>query len=94
MIKEKGVSRRLCSFVVDDFAPFHGGETILKDGVVIGRTTSTAYSHLLKKTIAFGYVPVELAKETDFIIEALGQQYSAQRGARCLYDPKSDRLKD
>ncbi|WP_238739302.1 MULTISPECIES: GcvT family protein [Pseudomonas] len=92
-IKEAGVKRRLCSFVVEDFAPFHGGETIIKDGKVVGRLTSTAFSHILQKTVAFGYLPIELTKESDFIIEALGKQYQAQRGARCLYDPKSDRLR-
>ncbi len=45
------------------------------------------------KTIAFGYLPVELAGETGFGIEAFGKAYKATRGPRTLYDAKMERLK-
>ncbi len=92
-IKTDGVKRRLCSFVVEGFAPFHGGEAIILDGDVVGRITSTAYGHALQKTIAFGYLSSDLAKADAFQIEAFGKPYSASRGARCLYDPKMERIK-
>ena len=92
-IKADGVKRRLCSFNVDGFAPFHGGEAIILDGVVVGRTTSTAYGHTLKKTIAFGYLDVEHASAKEFEIEAFGKTYQAERGPRTLYDAKMERLK-
>jgi glycine cleavage system aminomethyltransferase T/glycine/D-amino acid oxidase-like deaminating enzyme len=92
-IKAEGARQILCTFVVEDFAPFHGGETILLDGRVIGRTTSTGYGHSVAKTIAFGYLPVDAAKQTHFEIEAFGKSYPAQRVPRCLYDPQMARLK-
>lgn len=92
-IKAAGVARKLCSFTVDGFAPFHGGEAILHAGKVVGSTSSTGYGYTLGKTIAFGYLPTELAGETAFEIEAFGKPYKATRGPRTLYDPKMERLK-
>ena len=87
------LSRKLCSFTIEGFAPLHGGEAILRDGKVVGSTTSVGYGHTLGKTIAFGYLPTEVAGQKDFIIEAFGKNYRATRGARCLYDAKMERLK-
>jgi glycine cleavage system aminomethyltransferase T/glycine/D-amino acid oxidase-like deaminating enzyme len=92
-IRQKGVRRRLVSFVVEGFAPFHGGEAIYRPGKLIGWTTSAGFGHALQQTIAFGYLPVELANEEHFEIEALGTRYPAQRGPRCLYDAGMERLK-
>ena len=87
------MTRRLCSFTVEGYAPFHGGEAILREGQVVASTTSAGYGHTLGKTIAFGYLPAALAGETSFSIEAFGQAYAATRGPRCLYDPKMERLR-
>ena len=92
-IKAEGIKRKLCSFTRDGFAPFHGGEAILHDGKVVGSTTSTGFGHTLGKTIAFGYLPVELAGQNDFEIEAFGKAHKVRRGPRCLYDAKMDRLR-
>ena len=92
-IKAEGPRRRLVSFTVDGFAPFHGGEIILHDGAVVGSVTSAGFGHTLQKTIAFGYVPAALAGATDFAIVAFGDSYPAARGARCLYDPRNERLR-
>src|SRR5207253_1113910 len=92
-IKTEGVKRKLVTFTVDGFAPFHGGEAIIHDGAVVGSTTSTGYGHTLGQTIAFGYVPAALAAEKAFTIEAFGKTYAASRGPRCLYDAKMDRLR-
>jgi glycine cleavage system aminomethyltransferase T/glycine/D-amino acid oxidase-like deaminating enzyme len=92
-IKAQGVLRKLCSFTIDGFAPLHGGETILRHGKVAGYTSSAGFGHTLGKTIAFGYLPTELADATDFAIEAFGRSHPARRGPRCLFDPKMERLR-
>ncbi len=92
-IKAAPLARKLCSFTVDGFAPFHGGEAILRHGEVVGSTTSTGFGHTLGKTIALGYLPVAVATETEFDIEAFGRGYKATRGPRCLYDAKTERLR-
>ena len=78
-IKADGVSRKLCSFTVDGFAPFHGGEAILLNGVVVGSTSSVGFGHTLGKTIALGYLAVDVAGESGFEIEAFGQAHRATR---------------
>lgn len=92
-IKVEGVSRKLCSFTFEGFAPLHGGEAIILDGKVVGSTSSVGFGHTLQTTIAFGYLPIEVAQEKNFIIEAFGTAYDATRGARCLYDAKMERLR-
>ena len=92
-IKAGSLTRKLCSFTIEGFAPLHGGEAILHGGKVVGSTTSVGYGHTLGKTIAFGYVPAGIANEKTFEIEAFGKTYNATRGPRCLYDTKMDRLK-
>ena len=92
-IKMEGVSRKLCSFTIDGFAPLHGGEAILSDGKVLGSTTSVGYGHTLGKTIAFGYVPIAMTQEKNFGIEAFGKAYDANRGSRCLYDAEMKRVR-
>ncbi len=92
-IKAAGVKRKLCSFTIDGFAPLHGGEAILLDGRFVGSTSSTGFGFTLGKTIAFGYLPVEVASQTRFTVEAFGEAYAAQRGPRVLYDAGMERLK-
>jgi 4-methylaminobutanoate oxidase (formaldehyde-forming) len=36
---------------------------------------------------------MEIAGQKDFVIEAFGKAHKAQRGPRCLYDAKMERLK-
>ncbi|MGE3228316.1 MAG: FAD-dependent oxidoreductase [Hyphomicrobium sp.] len=91
-VKRDGGARRLCTFTVDGVAPFHGGETIVKDGRVVGQTASTGFGHTVGKTIAFGWVPVELAEAQGFVIEAFGTAYHATRTERTIYDPGNARL--
>jgi 4-methylaminobutanoate oxidase (formaldehyde-forming) len=92
-IKQEGVKRKLVFFTIDGFAPLHGGEAIFHGNEVVGSVTSTNFGHTLGKTIAFGYLPIALADESDFKIEAFGKPYAAKRGPRVLYDPKMERLK-
>ena len=92
-IKAAGLTRKLCSFTIDGFAPLHGGEAIFHGGKVVGSTTSVGYGHTIGKTIAFGYLPIEIAGQKEFVIEAFGKAHKATRGPRCLYDAKMERLK-
>ena len=79
-IKEAGLTRKLCSFTIDGFAPLHGGEAIFHGGKVVGSTTSVGYGHTLAKTIAFGYLPMEIAGQEYFVIEAFGKAHRQAAG--------------
>ncbi len=87
-IKEMGVRRRLCSFTVEGFAPFHGGEAIYFAEQLIGWTTSAGFGHTLQMTIAFGYVPVEFANETHSKSRRSADATLPAADRRCLYDPE------
>ena len=59
--KAKGsVKRKLACFLMDGFVPLHGGEAILHEGKVIETVTSGGYGHTVGKSIAYGFVPVDV----------------------------------
>jgi sarcosine dehydrogenase len=66
---------------------------VLKDGKVVGVTTSGNFGYTVGKSIAFAYLPVALAQETGFEIEAFGEVSAATRHDGPLYDPENKRLK-
>ncbi|XP_074651431.1 dimethylglycine dehydrogenase, mitochondrial-like [Tubulanus polymorphus] len=78
-IKANGLKRKLVHLIVDtsDVDP-EGLETIWHDGKVVGNTTSGAYGHHINNSIAFGYLPIELAKAgTEVYVELLGERRKA-----------------
>ena len=86
------VKRKLVCFLMDGFVPLHGGEAILHQGKVIETVTSGGYGHTVGKSIAYGYVPVELSKETGFEIETFGRRHAAQISLRAPYDPERRKI--
>jgi 4-methylaminobutanoate oxidase (formaldehyde-forming) len=92
-IKKQGIARKLCCFTLDRFAGAIGGEAIMRDGKVLGVTSSGSYGHTIGKTIVFGYLPIEEAAQRDFSIEVFGEPIAATRRDAPLYDPGNERLK-
>jgi sarcosine dehydrogenase len=91
--KTEGVARRLCTFTVEEAMPAFGGETILKDGRVVGLVCSAGFGTTVGRTLLYGYLPTELAAAEDFDIESFGAHYRARRVEGPLYDPANARLK-
>jgi len=91
--KAAGPRQRLCTFTLERFAGAIGGECILRDGKVLGVTTSANFGHTVGKPIAYGYIPVEETVHRDFTIEVFGETIAATRHDGALYDPKSERLR-
>ena len=91
--REAGVNRKLCTFTLEEMAFPVSGEAIIADGEVVGFTTSANFGHTIGKPIAYGYLPIELADRTDFVIEVYGEPIPATRHDSALYDPKNARLK-
>ncbi|MFQ5785324.1 MAG: FAD-dependent oxidoreductase [Alphaproteobacteria bacterium] len=91
-IKAEGPRRKLCCFALEREAPVHGGEAILREGRVLGVTTSGAYGYTVGKSIVLGYVPAEEAAHDIFEIEAFGETVPATRQPRALYDPGRERI--
>ncbi len=91
--RESGVTRKLCTFTLEQMAYPVSGEAIIADGEVVGFTTSANFGHTIGKPIATGYVPIEFTDRTDFVIEVYGEPIPATRHDGALYDPKNLRLK-
>ena len=88
-----GATRKLCTFTLEEMAYPVSGEAIIADGQVVGFTTSANFGHTIGKPIAYGYLPIELAVRTEFVIEVYGEPIPATRHTGSLYDPKNGRLK-
>ena len=87
--RDSGVSRKLCTFVVDaKDADVVAWEPIWHANEVVGYVTSGGYSHYARKSIAFGFLPVELVEEGRQVeIEILGDMIPATLYGAPLFDP-------
>ena len=93
--KERGVTRKLCTFEVDARdADAVAWEPIWHDGAVVGYVTSGGYSHYTQKSIAFGFLPLELIEEGRQVeIEILGDLIPARLYSTPLFDPGNEYLR-
>jgi len=92
--KAEGPSRRLCTFVVDaEDADVWGDEPIWQGDDVIGFVTSGGYAHFTQKSVAYGFVPAELAADgLEVEIEILGSKRKATLFTKPLFDANSERM--
>jgi len=91
-IRQEGTRRKLACFLMDGFVPLHGGEAILHEGRVIETVTSGGFGHTIGKSIAYGFVPMELAKAKGFEIESFGVRHAARISERAPYDPERRKI--
>jgi 4-methylaminobutanoate oxidase (formaldehyde-forming) len=60
----------------------------------VGWVTSGGYGYSVGKSIAYGYLPVELAKAgTELEIELFGEWLRARVEREPLWDPKGERIR-
>ncbi len=95
--------RRLVQFLLDDPEPqLYHNEPILRDGVLVGSTTSAAYGHTLGGAMALGYVRAEndtpgvdraFVESGRFEIEVENRRYPAKASLTPMYDPKNRRIR-
>ena len=90
--KESGVKRKLYTLLAEKPLSLYGGEAVLKDGKVVSVTTSGGYGYTIGKSIAFAYLPVDLAS-SKLQIEAFCETTDVEILDGAPYDPKSERLK-
>jgi glycine cleavage system aminomethyltransferase T len=92
--QEEGVRQRLACLTVEaDGADPHGYEPILADGRPIAYVASGGYGHVVDRSIAFAYLPVEQAEPgTELEVEILGERRSSTVVPQPLYDPQNERL--
>jgi 4-methylaminobutanoate oxidase (formaldehyde-forming) len=97
LVKQKadGIKQKLCCFSLSDPTVIAlGNEPILKGDKVVGWITSGGYGYSVKKSIAFGYLPVADAKPgNEFHTDWFGEKIVLKVEAEPLYDPKGERIK-
>jgi 4-methylaminobutanoate oxidase (formaldehyde-forming) len=71
-----------------------GSEPIRHEGKVVGWVTSGGYGYSIEKSIAYTYLPTELAKPgTKVTVECFGVEIPAEVQKEPLYDPKGEKIK-
>ncbi|MGH6814601.1 MAG: GcvT family protein, partial [Hyphomicrobiaceae bacterium] len=86
--REKGLTRRLACFALDEPLAVYGGEAMIADGRAFGVTTSGDFGYTVGKALVLGYVPRQHFDRQTIEVEAFGKRTLAQRIDGCAYDPK------
>ncbi len=93
--KAEGAQKRLCTFLVEaEDADAWADEPIWLDDKVVGFVTSGGYAHYVEKSVAQGFLPLDLAEEgREVEIEILGSRRRARMIGEPLFDPKAERMR-
>ena len=87
-------ARRLLWFDADPAVIVHGGELLTHASRPLATTVrSGGFGHTVGRTIFSAYVPIELAGETDFIVDVATVRHRARRHDRPLYDPAGSAIR-
>ena len=93
--KDRGITKKLTALIVEtnDIDVIHD-EAIFHNNECIGYVTSGGYAHYVNKSIALGYLPIEIIKkDTKLDIEINGNFYQANIIEEPLYDPKGEKIR-
>lgn len=98
--REKSLTKRLTQFRLEhpELLLYHD-EPIFRDGELVGRTTSGAWSYTEDRCLAMGYinhaggVTADYIGGGDFEIEVAGARIPATSSLRSFYDPRSERIR-
>jgi len=93
--KQAGIQQKLCCLILaDSTAVAIGKEPIRAGEKIVGWVTSGGYGYTVRKSIAYGYLPVEHAVVgTQLDVEIFGERIKAVVEREPLYDPKGERIK-
>jgi glycine cleavage system aminomethyltransferase T/glycine/D-amino acid oxidase-like deaminating enzyme len=87
--------RRLCCLVLaDPRSVALGNEPVRANGSVTGRVTSGGYGYSLERSIAYAYLPAELAEPgTAVDVDIFGEWIEAEVAREPLFDPDGERVR-
>ncbi len=94
--KQEGPKKKLITMTIETKdIDVTGDEAIMKDGKCVGYITSGGYAHHVKKSMAMGYVPCNLAKKnTELGVEINGNLYKSKVQSEPLYDPRGTKMRN
>jgi glycine cleavage system aminomethyltransferase T len=70
----------------------YGGEAVLNDDEVVGRLRSCAYGYSIGRTVAYAYLPEELAPGANVEVDVFGERVRAEVALDAVYDPERSRI--
>ena len=93
--KKKGIKKKLVTMVIDTKdIDVTNDEAIMQGNKCVGYITSGGYAHHVQKSMALGYVPIELSKhDTNLEVEINGKLYKAKVTDKPLYDANGGKMK-
>jgi 4-methylaminobutanoate oxidase (formaldehyde-forming) len=94
-VRAEGVRRTLaCLVLTDPRSSTLGNEPVRAGGDVVARVTSGGIGYTVGASIAYAYLPSELAVTgTSVEVEVFGEWIGADVADEPLYDPKGERIK-
>ena len=93
--KKNGPKKKLVTMTIETKdIDVTGDEAIMKNGKCVGYITSGGYAHYVKKSMAMGYIPTNLAKQgSEIEVEINGEFYKANVELKPLYDPSGKNMR-
>jgi 4-methylaminobutanoate oxidase (formaldehyde-forming) len=86
--------RLRCITLADKHAVALGNEPVSIDDNVIGRITSGGFGYTVEKSIAYAYLPIDLAKPgMPVTVEIFGEAVAGEVAAEPLFDPRGERIR-
>jgi glycine cleavage system T protein len=91
---EPGAQRLVCLVLGDPRSVALGNEPVKHGAAVVGRVSSGGVGYALGLSIAYAWVPAELAEPgTALSVEVFGESVTAEVRADPLFDPRGERLR-
>ncbi|WP_163506972.1 GcvT family protein [Fodinicola acaciae] len=93
--RERGVSEHLrCITLADPLAIALGNEPVSVGDEVVGRVTSGGFGYTIGTSIAYAYLPTDVAKPgTPVTVEIFGETVDGEVVAEPLFDPSGERVR-
>jgi 4-methylaminobutanoate oxidase (formaldehyde-forming) len=70
-----------------------GNEPVRVDGEVVGRVTSGGYGYTVGRSIAYAYVPADVAVGRSVEVDIFGEWVAGEIAREPLFDPKGERVR-
>jgi 4-methylaminobutanoate oxidase (formaldehyde-forming) len=94
LLERSEPTRRLACLVLDDpRAVALGSEPIRIDGEIVGRVTSGGYGYTVERSIAYGYVPADVASGRAVEVDIFGEWVGGRVAEEPLFDPAGERIR-
>ena len=86
-------ARLRCVVLDDPRAVAVGNEPVRVGDAVLGRVTSGGYGYTVARSIAYAYLPPDVALETRVEVDVFGTWVPGTVTREPLYDPRSERVR-